>query len=65
MKLKSQLETESYISQAGYYVIAQQNEYLGEQVVCLSPEQIKHLISDMQDAVADISWWTGGEKDEA
>lgn len=65
MKLKAQLETESYISQSGYYVIAQQNEYVGEQVVCFSPEQLRHLISDMQNAVADISWWTDGEQDEA
>jgi len=67
MKLKSKAEkaTETYISDGGYYVIKQIHEspetgYDEDVLIILSPDQIKALITDMQDTLleAEECWAT-------
>lgn len=59
MLLKAQEETETYISDAGFYVIKQ-----GSSAVCLSPEHLRHLLADMQNALdKQEEWWTPVERD--
>ena len=58
MKLKAVFETETYISEGGYYVIKQTDQFYGEEaVVMLSPSQLKVLIDDMTKHYVDSSWW--------
>ena len=60
MKLKAKEEqaTETYISDGGYYVSKQIHQSLGtgydeEILILLSPDQIKALITDMQDTLLE------------
>jgi len=60
MKLKQTFETETYISEGGYYAIKQDDEA----IVLLSPEQLRLLIADMSEAISgDADWWTSEEKE--
>ena len=57
MKLKASIETEAFISEAGYYTLKQAN-YLDEvQVVSLTPTQMRQVISDMESYLQDVSWY--------
>jgi hypothetical protein len=59
MKLKAVYETETYISEGGYYVIKQRDTSYGENnAVSLSPSQLKELIADMTKHHVDSSWWS-------
>lgn len=58
MKLKDSLATETFISEAGYYTLKQEN-FMGEdQVISLTPTQMAHIIKDMQDWLVDSSWYS-------
>lgn len=58
MKLKAVLETETYISDGGYYAIKQIDRTYGdESVVILSPSQLKELIADMTTHYVNSDWW--------
>lgn len=56
MKLKESLATETFISEAGYYTIKQENFLDEDQIICLTPSQMAHIIKDMQFWLADQSW---------
>ncbi len=62
MKIKQAYATETYVSQAGYYVIKQEDEFENRMAV-LTSEQMKLLIKDMQDHLDDMSW-EGVDPDE-
>ncbi len=64
MKLKGTLETETFISEGGYYVIKQQDLMDQRQVIRLTPVQMHHIIKDMQNWFEDESWYSDLE-DEA
>lgn len=64
MKLKAVYETETYISEGGYYVIKQtDNIYDEESVIKLSPAQLKELIADMTAHYVNSNWW-GAENED-
>lgn len=56
MKIKESLETETFISQGGYYTIKQPSIVTDDQIVSLTPAQMVHIIKDMQDWLVDQSW---------
>ena len=47
MKLRAEEETDTYISETGYYCIKQSQED-NDVIVCLSPSQVTHIITDMK-----------------
>jgi hypothetical protein len=61
MRLKASYETESYISKGGYYAIKQVDPMQEEQIVLLSPTQLRKLAEDIQEALGDETWWNEGE----
>ena len=64
MKLKAVFETETYISEGGYYVIKQtDNNYDEASVIKLSPAQLKELIADMTAHYVASNWW-GAENED-
>lgn len=64
MKLKASYETETYISEGGYYVIKQtDNIHDEESVIKLSPAQLKELIPDMTAHYVNSNWW-GAENED-
>jgi hypothetical protein len=64
MKLKAVYETEAYISETGYYVIKQTDQFFCEEsVIMLSPAQLKELIADMMAHYANSDWW-GAENED-
>lgn len=62
MKLKKTYETECYISDGGYYVIRQDDDYAMPGMVLLSPSQMQNIINHMTETAIDPSWWD--ERDE-
>lgn len=56
MKLKASHETETFISEAGYYTLKQENFLDEDQIISLTPAQMAHVIKDMQDWLVDQSW---------
>lgn len=67
MKLKRQLETETYISDGGYYCIKQKDPENCDSIVILSPAQMDAIHADMVQYILNQDWWNfdGGEDDEA
>jgi hypothetical protein len=64
MKLKAVYETEAYVSEYGYYVIKQTDQYHVEpSVIMLSPAQLKELIADMTAHYVNSDWW-GAENED-
>jgi hypothetical protein len=64
MKLKAVYETEAYISEAGYYVIKQTDQFFCEEsVIMLSPSQLKELIAHMTVHQINSDWW-GAENED-
>jgi hypothetical protein len=64
MKLKAVYETEAYVSEGGYYVIKQTDQFYGEEsVILLSPSQLKELIADMTEHYVNSSWWGAQNED--
>jgi hypothetical protein len=60
MKLKPQYATEVYLTQGGYCAIKQHSDddYVGDNIILLSPEQISRLLPALNDALKDAStWW--------
>jgi hypothetical protein len=57
MKLKASIETETFISEAGYYTLKQENFLDEDQIISLTPAQMAHIIIDMQSWLADKSWY--------
>lgn len=58
MKLKDSLATETFISEAGYYTLKQENFLDENQIIALTPAQMAHIIKDMQDWLVDQSWYS-------
>lgn len=58
MKLKASLETETFISEAGYYTLKQENFMDENQIISLTPAQMVHIIRDMQEWLSDPSWYS-------
>lgn len=58
MKLKASLETETFISEAGYYTLKQENFMDENQIISLTPAQMAHIIRDMQEWLSDQSWYS-------
>lgn len=56
MKLKPSDETETFISEAGYYVIKQCTAMGEDSVVCLTASQVALVIEDMRKCMDDLSW---------
>ena len=52
------METETFVSENGYYVIKQEDLLEEDQIVALTPEQMKHIVSDMQAHLADQNWFS-------
>jgi hypothetical protein len=64
MKFKAVFETETYISDAGYYVITQKNRPFEEDsVILLSACQLKELASDMSEHYICSDWWETKNED--
>lgn len=64
MKLKEAMATETFVSEGGYYVIAQAG-YSKEARVLLSPDQIRHIIKNMRQALkTSKEWWFDTLEDE-
>ena len=64
MKLKEATATEAFISDVGYYVI-EQTSFSDDARVCLSPDQLRHIIKDMQKALkTSKEWWFDVVEDE-
>ena len=56
MKIKVQYETETYISEGGYYCIRQ--DHMGEEsLVMLSPLQCRILARELSKAAKGSAWW--------
>lgn len=56
-KLKAAFETEIYISDGGYFVLKQDDPLSDESIhVCLTPEQMRVVIREMQEALEDTCW---------
>jgi hypothetical protein len=49
MKLKQAFETETYVSDSGYYVIEQDDGEGGKDIVFLTRSQLLKVISDMKE----------------
>lgn len=64
MKLRATYETETYISAGGHYAIRQVNSLDEEAIVCLSPDQMRLLVADMQEHLKDIGWWADAVEEE-
>ena len=63
MKLKRSLETETFVSQGGFYTIKQE-DFLGEeQWVSLTPSQMRKVIRNMREWLKDTSWFNEVEED--
>lgn len=58
MKLKASLETETFISEAGYYTLKQENFMDENQIISLTPTQMTYIIRDMQEWLSDQSWYS-------
>lgn len=58
MKLKACLETETFISEAGYYTLKQENFMDENQIISLTPTQMTYIIRDMQEWLSDQSWYS-------
>lgn len=58
MKLKASYETEAYLSAGGYYGIKQTGWDGEEHIVLFTPEQLRHLVIDMTEALSDDSWFS-------
>lgn len=59
MKIKKSLETETYVTAAGYYAIHQELESGDRVALILTPEQMRLLIVDMEHHLKDLSWSEG------
>ncbi len=66
MKLKPTYETETFINERGYYVIAQIDAIGGDrQLIELSPDQMRILAADMTEHIEQSeSWWPESDKGE-
>lgn len=58
MKLTKAYETETYISDGGYYCIRQEEWPDGEAVVLLTPAQMRQVIQDMERMLENTSWFS-------
>lgn len=63
MKLRATHETETYISQNGYFAIRQER-HNEEQIVLLSPSQLAMLLEEIKLAVQEQEWWTDAITEE-
>jgi hypothetical protein len=66
MKLKAHFETETYMTEGGYYAI-KQDDYMGGRepsLILLKPDQIRALIKDMQEALKHLELFNGDEVEE-
>jgi len=52
IKLQPSYETETFVSDVGYYVIKQLSEYGDESIVLISMSQLPELIADMQRTIS-------------
>jgi len=64
MKIRATYETETYISQGGYFTIRQIDGLGEESILCLSPDQMRLLVANMQKELEDISWWADAIEEE-
>lgn len=64
MKIRATFETETYISQGGYFVIRQIDSLGEESLVMLSPGQMQLLVDDMKATIQDSSWWSDAIAEE-
>lgn len=58
MKIKASFETETYVSEGGYYVIKQENSEQDQQTVLLTPPQLRLIMKDMRKALSDTDWFS-------
>ena len=57
MKLKAHYETETYLTDGGYYAIRQDDPLGGDPaIVLLTPTQMQALIDDFEENLKDTSW---------
>lgn len=56
MKLIQHFPTETYVTAGGYYAVKQQNMLGEEQLILITPSQMKHIIRDMRETLSDKSW---------
>lgn len=61
MKLKPSYETETYLTQGGHYGIRQVGWDGEEHCILLTPEQMRLLMVDFEEALADCSWFNEAE----
>ena len=54
MKLNAHYETETYMTESGYYAIRQDDPY---GVILLKPEQLRAMIKDMAVALEHPEWF--------
>lgn len=64
MKIRATYETETYLSESGYFAVRQERHNEEDQIVLLSPSQLTLLIEEMKLAVQDQEWWTDAVTDE-
>jgi hypothetical protein len=64
MKLRATYETQTYITRDGYFAIHQVDQLGEESVVCLSPDQMRLLVLNMQKELEDTSWWADAIEEE-
>lgn len=57
MKIRATYETETYLSQGGHFSIKQLDGIGDESIICLSPDQMRLLVTEMQKWLEDTSWW--------
>lgn len=65
MKLPAHYETESYMTEGGYYAIKQEDPSGNDpSIILLKPDQIRALIKDMAAALEDLSLFESDEDAE-
>jgi hypothetical protein len=64
MKLKPTFETETYINEQGYFAIHQTAGSGEEDIIWLSPEQLRAVIAEARVLLrTQKTWWSQEERD--